>query len=72
MAGTAFVACVLVELVQLTGVPARLPALSLLLGSGFDTRDIGWYAVGSLVGAGLMVLAHAATQRHSATRRHSA
>ncbi|WP_068263594.1 DUF2809 domain-containing protein [Janibacter limosus] len=55
-AGAAFVACVLVELAQLTGIPARLPALSLLLGSGFDPRDIGWYAVGSVLGAGVMVL----------------
>lgn len=65
VAGTAFVACVLVELAQLTGLPARMPALRLLLGSGFDLRDIGWYAVGSLLGAGLMLLAHTATERHS-------
>lgn len=57
VAGAAFVACVLVELAQLTGIPARLPALHLLLGSGFDPRDIGWYAVGSVVGAGVMAVA---------------
>lgn len=66
VAAAAFVACVLVELAQLTGIPARLPALRLLLGSGFDTQDIGWYAVGSVLGSGVMVL----VQRVSASRGH--
>lgn len=64
VAGAAFLACVLVELAQLTGIPARLPALSLLLGSGFDPRDIGWYAVGSVLGAAVMAL----VQRVSTSR----
>lgn len=57
VAGAALIACVLVELAQLTGIPARLPALRLLLGSGFDSRDIGWYAVGCVLGAGAMAVA---------------
>lgn len=57
IAGAAFVACTLVEIAQLTGIPARLPGLSLLLGSTFAPADILWYAVGCLVGAGGMTLA---------------
>lgn len=53
----AFVACLLVELAQLTGIPARLPALRLVLGSGFNPLDILWYAVGALVGVAVMTRA---------------
>ncbi|KRE38894.1 hypothetical protein ASG73_00540 [Janibacter sp. Soil728] len=71
VAGAAFVACVLVELAQLTGIPARLPALSLLLGSGFDPRDIGWYAVGSVLGAGVMALGARRGSRTQRVTRHA-
>lgn len=57
VATAALVACVLVELAQLTGLPARLPALRLLIGSGFDPRDIAWYVVGALVAGAAMALA---------------
>lgn len=45
--------CVLVELAQLTGLPARLPALRLILGSTFSWADLPWYLVGAVL-AGLV------------------
>lgn len=45
--------CVLVELAQLTGLPARLPALRLVLGSTFSWADLPWYLVGAVL-AGLV------------------
>lgn len=39
--------CVAVELAQLTGLPARVPQLRLVLGSGFACADLPWYAVGA-------------------------
>lgn len=69
VAGAAFVACTLVELAQLTGIPARLPGLSLLLGSTFAPADILWYAVGSALGAGFMLFGVRVTaSRLSASR----
>lgn len=65
--GAAFVACTMVELAQLTGIPARLPGLSLLLGSTFAAADILWYAVGCVVGASVMAIA--ARVRSSRGRR---
>ena len=56
VAGVALALCVLVELAQLTGLPARVPALRLLLGTTFAPADLLWYAVGALGGAGAMVL----------------
>lgn len=69
VAGVAFVACSAVELAQLTGIPARLPGLSLLLGSTFAPADILWYAVGSVLGAGFMLFGVRVTaSRLSASR----
>lgn len=51
--------CVAVELLQLTGVPARLaaavPVARLVLGSGFDALDLVAYVVGVLLGAAVVV-----------------
>lgn len=56
VAGVALVLCVLVELAQLAGLPARVPGLRLVLGTTFAPADLLWYAVGALGGAGAMVL----------------
>ncbi|MDQ1129010.1 DUF2809 domain-containing protein [Microbacterium sp. SORGH_AS_0888] len=49
--------CVAVELLQLTGLPAvwsaAAPPVRLVLGTGFDVRDILVYAVTAVVCAGL-------------------
>ena len=59
LAGAALVWCVAVELLQLSDVPAavgaRAPVARLVLGSGFDLWDLPAYAVGVLVGAGVVV-----------------
>nr|WP_269449890.1 DUF2809 domain-containing protein [Auraticoccus cholistanensis] len=51
---------VLLELLQLTGVPARLseqvPALRLLLGSTFSGWDLLWCLLGSVLGGLLLAL----------------
>jgi hypothetical protein len=48
--GMAIAFCWLVELAQLTGIPAELSAHSrlarLVLGAHFDPADLGWYAAG--------------------------
>jgi hypothetical protein len=64
-AGTAATAfCWLVELLQLTGLPAELSERSLVarlvLGVQFDALDLAWYAIGVLP----LVLVHAAVARH--------
>lgn len=45
--------CVLVELLQLTGLPValaeRIPSIALVLGTGFDARDLVVYASAVLV-----------------------
>jgi len=50
-------ACWLVELYQLTGVPARLAAHSTLsrlaLGAAFQPLDLFWYVVGAVIAVGL-------------------
>ena len=56
VAGVALALCVVVELAQLTGLPARVPQLRLVLGTTFAPDDLLWYAVGALVGAGALVL----------------
>lgn len=56
VAGVALALCVFVELAQSTGLPARVPAARLLLGTAFAPADLLWYAVGALGGAGAMVL----------------
>ncbi|MGN7970166.1 DUF2809 domain-containing protein [Microbacterium sp. 22296] len=47
--------CVLVELLQLTGLPValaeRVPPIALVLGTGFDARDLVVYASAVLVAA---------------------
>ncbi|MDG4763293.1 DUF2809 domain-containing protein [Solwaraspora sp. WMMD406] len=53
LAGVVAVAfCWLVELFQLTGIPAELSVRSLLarlvLGAHFDATDLAWYVVGAL------------------------
>jgi hypothetical protein len=56
-AGIAIAWCVGVELLQLTGIPAGLgavfPPARLVLGTGFDPRDLVVYTVAVLVVAGL-------------------
>lgn len=51
-AGLAIAFCWLIELFQLTGIPADLSARSLLarlaLGVTFDPKDLLWYAIGVL------------------------
>jgi hypothetical protein len=64
-AGAAAIAfCWLVELLQLTGLPAELSERSLVarlvLGVQFDPLDLAWYAIGVLP----LVLVHAAVARH--------
>ena len=56
VAAVALGLCVVVELAQLTGLPARVPQLRLVLGTTFAPVDLLWYAVGALGGAGAMVL----------------
>ncbi|WP_433955487.1 DUF2809 domain-containing protein [Janibacter indicus] len=56
VAGVALALCVFVELAQLTGLPARVSQLRLVLGTTFAPVDLLWYAVGALGGAGAMVL----------------
>lgn len=56
VAGVALALCVVVELAQLTGLPARVPQLRWVLGTTFAPVDLLWYAVGALGGAGAMVL----------------
>ncbi|WP_285559075.1 DUF2809 domain-containing protein [Actinoplanes regularis] len=63
-AGAAAIAfCWLVELLQLTGVPAELSAHSLIarlvLGVQFDALDLAWYVVGVLP----LAVLHAAVAR---------
>ncbi len=71
-AGAAAIAfCWLVELLQLTGVPAKLSEQSLIarlvLGVQFDALDLAWYVAGVLP----LVALHAAVARHRrATVRH--
>lgn len=47
--------CVFVELLQLSGLPValaeRIPPIALVLGTGFDTRDLVVYASAVLVAA---------------------
>jgi hypothetical protein len=56
--------CWLVELLQLTGLPAELSERSvvarLVLGAQFDANDLIWYAVGVLP----LVVLHTAVTRH--------
>ena len=53
VAGVAFAACALVELAQLTGIPAQLaavvPAAALVLGTTFQATDLVAYALGAVV-----------------------
>lgn len=63
VSGAAFATCVLVELLQLTGLPAHLPQLRPLLGSGFAAHDLLWYAVGALLLLPLMARRGAPTSR---------
>jgi small neutral amino acid transporter SnatA (MarC family) len=65
VAGVAAIAfCWLVEVLQLTGLPAELSERSLLarlvLGVHFDALDLVWYAIGVLP----LVALHAAVARH--------
>lgn len=65
VAGVAAIAfCWLVEVLQLTGLPAELSERSLLarlvLGVHFDALDLAWYAIGVLP----LVVLHAAVARH--------
>jgi hypothetical protein len=65
VAGVAAVAfCWLVEVLQLTGLPAELSERSLLarlvLGVHFDALDLLWYAIGVLP----LVVLHAVLVRH--------
>ena len=50
-AAVALGVCTAVELLQLTAVPARaaelVPAARLVLGSGYSTTDLLWYAAGA-------------------------
>ncbi|WP_019136462.1 DUF2809 domain-containing protein [Cellulomonas massiliensis] len=54
-AAVALGACVAVELLQLTPLPGRaaqaVPAARLVLGSGYATGDLLWYAAGAGVAA---------------------
>ncbi len=53
-------ACV-VELVQLTGIPAQLagsvPAVALLLGTGFAVSDLLWLVVGGVLATAVLGVA---------------
>lgn len=53
IAAAAFAVCVMIELFQLTGLPAELgeswPPLRLVLGTTFGTADLLAYAVGTAV-----------------------
>ncbi|RSM61677.1 DUF2809 domain-containing protein [Actinoplanes sp. ATCC 53533] len=65
VAGVAAIAfCWLVEMLQLTGLPAELSERSLVarlvLGVHFDALDLVWYAIGVLP----LVVLHAALARH--------
>lgn len=66
VAVVAFAVCVAVELFQLTGLPqewgAAFPPIGLVLGSGFDARDILVYAGG---------VAAASLADHAITRSRS-
>ena len=61
---TAIAFCWVVELLQLTGLPAELSERSvvarLVLGAQFDPQDLIWYAVGVLP----LVVLHTAVTRH--------
>jgi hypothetical protein len=57
VAVAAFGLCAALELFQLTGIPARLagavPAVALVLGTGFSPLDFAAYAVGAASGLAL-------------------
>ncbi|MBV1778317.1 DUF2809 domain-containing protein [Paeniglutamicibacter sp. ABSL32-1] len=61
IAAAALVLCVLIELLQLTGIPADLarafPPVRLVLGTGFAPLDLLAYAIGSALALGADVLA---------------
>ncbi len=68
-AGTAAITfCWLVELLQLTGLPAELSERSLLarlvLGAKFDALDLAWYPIGVLP----LAVIHAAVLQHHRRR----
>jgi hypothetical protein len=56
----ALVWCVAVELLQLTGLPVRwaqeVPPVALVLGTGFDARDIAVYATAIVVAVAIDAL----------------
>ncbi|WFE25413.1 DUF2809 domain-containing protein [Solwaraspora sp. WMMD791] len=71
VAGAVAVAfCWLVELFQLTGIPAELSARSviarLVLGVQFDATDLAWYVIGVLP----LVVSHLAIDRWRRHRRN--
>ncbi|WP_082509351.1 ribosomal maturation YjgA family protein [Microbacterium sp. Leaf179] len=57
LAGVAAAWCIGVELFQLTGMPAllsaRFPPAALVLGSGFDARDLAVYVLAIVAALGL-------------------
>lgn len=64
--------CVGVELLQLTGVPValaqRLPPVALVLGSGFDARDLVVYLTAVMAALGLDRAVAARAERRRAGR----
>ncbi|WP_324014744.1 DUF2809 domain-containing protein [Microbacterium sp. JZ37] len=56
VAAAALAWCTAVELLQLTGLPARwgaaFPPLLLVLGTVFSAADLAWYAAGVAIAAG--------------------
>jgi hypothetical protein len=66
--GAALVFCWLIELFQLTGIPAGLSARStfarLALGVTFDASDLFWYAVGVIP----LVAIHTCVSRYAVPR----
>ncbi|QAY63145.1 DUF2809 domain-containing protein [Xylanimonas allomyrinae] len=69
-----FAVSAVVEVLQLTGLPAavvaRVPAARYVLGSTFAASDLAWYALGALVGATLVGISRASWRSGHVIVRH--
>lgn len=67
-AGTAIVLCTVIELFQLTGIPARWAARGLIfrlvLGTTFGWRELLCYPAGAVIAAGAACMLAPASRRH--------
>lgn len=74
-AAVALAFCAAIELLQLTWIPGRaasaFPPAALVLGSGFDARDLAAYLLGVVLGAALAELLRRYPRRGTKERRAS-